>query len=140
MKKKLDCIMLIDDDFATNLYHKLVIAESDCTVNIVVKDSGEEALEYLQQPFNDENPKPNLIFLDINMPRMNGWEFLECYKDLPVGQQADNVIVMLSTSSNPDDLQRATQSPYVKDYRSKPLSVLMLEEIMEKYFVAPAVA
>lgn len=140
MKKKLDCIMLIDDDFATNLYHKLVIEESGIAANIVVKDSGEDALDYLKQPFSDDSPKPNLIFLDINMPRMNGWDFLKHYKELPVEKQADYVIVMLSTSCNPDDLARAEQNPFVKDYRGKPLTVQMLEEIMEKFFITSQVA
>ena len=125
--------MLIDDDFATNLYHKIVIEECKCTQNIVVKNSGEDALEYLKIPFDEANPKPNVIFLDINMPRMNGWEFLEAYKELPTAQRADNVVVMLSTSSNPDDLDRAKADPYIKDYRSKPITVQMLEEIVEKY-------
>jgi CheY-like chemotaxis protein len=140
MKKKLNCIMLIDDDFATNLFHKLVIEESGCAVNIVTKNDGEQALDYLQQPFSEDCPKPDLIFLDINMPRMDGWEFLEHYKELSAEQQADNVVVMLSTSCNPDDLTRAKQNPCVKDYRSKPLTVLMLEEIFETYFIAPVAA
>lgn len=134
MRKRLNCIMLIDDDFATNLYHKIVIEESGCAVQVVIKNNGEQALEYLKSPFSEDCPKPDLIFLDINMPRMNGWEFLEYYKELPVEQQADNVVVMLSTSCNPDDLARAAQNPCVKDYRSKPLTALMLEEITEKYF------
>jgi CheY-like chemotaxis protein len=136
MKKKLNCIMLIDDDFATNLYHKIVIEESECTHHIVVQNSAEEALEYLKNAFSEVNPKPDLIFLDINMPRMNGWDFLEEYKGLPLEKQAENVVVMLSTSSNPDDLNRAKSNPCVKDYRSKPLTVKMLEEIVEQYFAS----
>ncbi|MCC6726726.1 MAG: response regulator [Saprospiraceae bacterium] len=140
MKKKLDCIMLIDDDFATNLFHKLVIEESGFAVNIVVKNSAEEALDYLKKPFNEISPKPNLIFLDINMPRMSGWDFLEHYKELPLEKKAENIIVMLSTSCNPDDLARAERNPCVKDYRSKPLTVLMLEEILDKFFELPQAA
>jgi CheY-like chemotaxis protein len=132
--------MLIDDDFATNLYHKLVIEESGCAICVIEKTNGEQALDYLMQPFSEPHPKPDLIFLDINMPKMNGWEFLEHYKELPAEQRAENVIVMLSTSCNPDDLARAERNPCVKDYRSKPLTVLMLEELMQKYFRVPAVA
>lgn len=134
MKKKLNCILLVDDDFATNLYHKIVIEEKDCTQKIVVKTSGEEALNYLKVPFRETHPKPNLIFLDINMPMMTGWEFLEEYQKLSADQQAENVVVMLSTSSDPDDLKRAEENALVKEYRSKPLTAEMLEEIMDKYW------
>lgn len=134
MRKKLNCIMLIDDDFATNLCHKIVIEEGQYANHLVTKTDGEAAIEYLKQPFTKGNPRPNLIFLDINMPRMNGWEFLEEYKNLTKEQQADNIIVMLSTSSNPDDLKRAKENPFVKEYGSKPLSIKMLDEIIAKYW------
>lgn len=135
MKKKLNCILLIDDDLATNVFHRIVIEEGDYANIIVVKNNGEEALEYLKTPFDDASPRPDLIFLDINMPRMNGWEFLEEYKNLAPEQRAENVIVMLSTSSNPDDLKRAEDNPFINEYRSKPLSEVMLEEVIANYCV-----
>lgn len=134
MEKKLNCILLIDDDFGTNLFHKIIIEEGDYASKIIVKNNGEEAIDYLKKPYDDENPRPNLIFLDINMPRMNGWEFLEEYQNLTLKQQADNIIIMLSTSSNPDDFERANKNPYIKEYRSKPLSEEMLEEVIGKYW------
>lgn len=135
MTKKLNCILLIDDDFATNYFHKIVIEDGEFANNIVIKNSGESALEYLKSPYSTEHPRPNLIFLDINMPRMNGWEFLEKYKTLTPEQQAENVIVMLSTSCNPDDLDRADKNPVIKEYRSKPLSDDMLNEVIGKYWM-----
>jgi CheY-like chemotaxis protein len=135
MKKKLDCILLIDDDFATNYFHKIVIEDGDYAEKIIIKNSGDEALSYLRSPYTIESPRPNLIFLDINMPRMTGWEFLEQYDKLSPEEQAENVIVMLSTSSNPDELDRAEQNPHIKEYRSKPLSENMLEEVIKKYWL-----
>ena len=132
--KKLNCILLIDDDYATNLYHRMVIQDANCTHKVIVKSSAIEALEYFKSPFDENNPRPNLVFLDINMPKMTGWEFLEEYKKLSTEQQAENIIVMLSTSSHPEDLRRAEENPLVKEYRGKPLTEEILNELVAKYW------
>ena len=74
MRKKLECILLIDDDDEDNFYHKIVIERMNITKRIEVAYNGLEALEFLQK---ESQIIPELIFLDINMPKMNGWEFLE---------------------------------------------------------------
>jgi len=137
MNKKLNCILLIDDDYGTNLYHKTIIEDADCAHHVIVKTNAIEALEYFKIPFDEENPRPNLVFLDINMPRMTGWEFLEEYKELSEEQQAENIIVMLSTSSHSDDLKRANDNPLIKEYRAKPLSEDILYELIAKYWPSP---
>jgi len=126
--------MLIDDDYGTNLYHQIVIEEGGFAEEVVVKTSGEDALEYLKTRDARQTPKTNLIFLDINMPRMNGWEFLEEYAKLSPGQQAENVVVMLSTSSYPEDLKKADENPLVREYRSKPVTQEMLKMIINTYW------
>jgi len=134
MEKKLNCILLIDDDYGTNLYHKMVIEDTDCTHKIIIKNSAIDALEYFKTPFDEENPRPNLVFLDINMPKMTGWEFLDEYAKLSEEQHAENIIVMLSTSSHPDDLQRAEDNDFIKEYRGKPLSEEIIRELIAKYW------
>jgi CheY-like chemotaxis protein len=131
MKKKLNCILLVDDDHEDSYFHKLVINEMNITNSIQVAENGLEALEFLKK---ENQVIPELIFLDINMPKMNGWEFLEQYKHLDKNQKARITIVMLTTSVNPDDLRRAQEMEDVTGYKTKPLSVEMLNEILHKYF------
>lgn len=130
----LNCIMLIDDDHPTNVYHSIVIEEGCFANQIIVKQDAEAALAYLKSEFGVVHPRPNLIFLDINMPRINGWEFLEQYEALPIENRVGHVIVMLSTSANPKDLQRAAENPLVMDYHDKPLNEEYLREVIAKYY------
>ena len=134
MKQKLNCILLIDDDEATNFLSEIVIEEVDCAEKVVAVQSGQKALDYLRSKEDGEHPCPDLIFLDINMPGMNGWEFLEQYKQLDKEQQGKIIMVMLTTSVNPDDAQKAKTIDIIDDYKNKPMTVEVLQEILEKYF------
>ena len=131
MNTKMKCILLVDDDDDDNYFHKMVIDEMEITDHIEVVFNGLEALAYLK----DENkPKPDLVFLDINMPKMNGWEFLEAHKLLNEEHKAKLIVVMLTTSSNPEDKKRAAAYGDVTDFNSKPLTQEMLTVILERYF------
>lgn len=134
MKKKLNCILLIDDDEAINFVHKRVINKYDCTDKIVVVENGKQALDYLKSSIDGKSPSPEIIFLDINMPVMDGWEFLEEYQKLKKDQQGKVVLLMLTSSLNPDDLDRANKIKEVDGFRNKPLTSEMLEVILTKYF------
>ena len=126
--------MLIDDDPGTNFYHRIILRNGGWANKIIEAKDGEDTITYLQQPFGADKPRPNLIFLDINMPRMNGWEFLEAYKNLNSAQRAENIVVMLSTSCNPDDFDQADKNSLISDYRSKPLTEEMLEKLLTTYW------
>lgn len=136
MKNKLNCILLVDDDEPTNFLNKMVLEDVDCAETIRVADSGQDALEYLQksQGPNGNPSSPDLIFLDINMPAMNGWEFLERYSGLAKRHKANVVIVMLTTSLNPDDCAKASSITDVSGFETKPLTPEKLRSILEKYF------
>lgn len=139
MKKKLNCILLIDDDEATNYLSNMIIEEADCTHHIKIKQTAKGALNYLSESSKPSNghqkpPFPDLIFLDINLPAMDGWEFLEKYRELKNNLEYQPVIIMLSTSINPDDKVKALSIPEVSDFHNKPMTPEMIETIVSEYF------
>jgi CheY-like chemotaxis protein len=134
MKKKLNCVLLIDDDKATNFINERVIKKLDCTKRIVTVYNGAEALEFLSIEENGNLLQPDLIFLDINMPVMDGWEFLEHYRKLHENKKAKVVLLMLTTSLNPDDVKKANKIQEVKGFKNKPLTIEMMQDILKAYF------
>jgi CheY-like chemotaxis protein len=140
MNQKLNCILVIDDDEPTNFFTRIILEEADCCNHIKTVQSGQEALDYLAQsekPGADPNlyPSPDLIFLDINMPAMNGWEFLDEYRKLSIAPQHKMIMVMLTTSLFPEDKAKAGRSPEISGFENKPLTLDKLERIMKTYFL-----
>lgn len=134
MREQLNYVLLIDDDEPTNFYHQLIVDASECAKECVCVAGGQEALDFLMTKINGEFPQPEMIFLDINMPGMNGWEFMDKYRQLPPEQTGDLIVVMLTTSLNPDDKMNARNLYKIEDYLNKPLTVEMLNELIGKYF------
>lgn len=134
MKNKLNCILLVDDDEPTNFLNKMILEDVNCAEDVKVAESGLSALNYLENATGEKGSSPDLIFLDINMPAMNGWEFLERYSNLEKQHKANVVIVMLTTSLNPDDRAKASKIPDVSGFETKPLTPEKLESILKKYF------
>lgn len=136
MKQKLNCVLLIDDDEPTNYMSTMLLEEAGCTEHIQVAESGEQALEFLDETAQAYScgPYPELIFLDINMPAMNGWEFLARFKEVKSNQHAAPVIIMLTTSINPDDEARAAKMAIVDAFENKPLTFNMIERVINRHF------
>jgi CheY-like chemotaxis protein len=132
MTQKLNKILLVDDNEADNYLHKLIISEAEVAESVVDQPDGKAALEYLEKGA-DQLP-PDLIFLDINMPRMNGWEFLEAYAQLPDELQSAVVIVMLTTSVFSKDRERAERLPNFSGFLSKPLTEEDLLKVIQQHF------
>jgi CheY-like chemotaxis protein len=132
--RKLNCIMLIDDNRDDNFFHERVIKKNNAAEIVIAMQSAKEALDYLVSRNENKTPRPDLIFLDINMPGMNGWEFLHEYNKLDKQLQSRAIVIMLTTSENPDDQMKAKGINVVSDFKTKPLTVEMLEEVIDKYF------
>lgn|SRR2546422_7938172 len=125
-------VLLVDDSSATNFMNRELIRESNFAERVDVAMDGEEALEFLRSGARDsEFFPPSVILLDINMPKMDGFEFLEACKELPEWQRHSLIIVMLTTSFDPDDRSRAMATGLVRDFQSKPLSIAALERMKE---------
>jgi CheY-like chemotaxis protein len=131
MKTKLNCILLVDDDDDDNYFHQIIINEMNIVNKIDVVMNGIEALAYLKK---ENQMPPEIIFLDINMPKMNGWEFLDQYQHLSTEQKAKGLIVILTTSANPDDLKKAKELQDVTGFTTKPLTKEMLKELLQQHF------
>jgi CheY-like chemotaxis protein len=139
MKNKINCILLIDDDEPTNFLSQMIIEEADCATEIQIANNGSQAIDYLTSlgtSTSGQNtyPRPDLIFLDINMPAMNGWEFLQKYNSLEKEHKGNIVIIMLTTSLNPDDRLRSKDFPDVSGFENKPLTRAKLEALLKKHF------
>ena len=134
MNNQLKCIMLVDDDHNDNFFHEREIKKITPATIVIEKNSGTEALEYLKSAKENNDLLPDLIFLDINMPGMNGWEFLQEYEELDDELKSKVVIIMITTSDNEDDVARAKAWRFVSDYFTKPLTKELMVNIIEKYF------
>ena len=132
--KRLHTILLVDDDAPTLFLNKLVIEDLDCTDRVLTAENGRQAIDMLTEKIDDEFLCPDLILLDINMPIINGWEFMDKYQTLSAEQKAKIVVVMVTTSLNPDDRSRAESVEDIKDFVSKPLDEITLKDIIEKHF------
>lgn len=133
MKEQLNCVLLVDDDPATNFINKITVEKSGLVKKVAIAKNGLEGLNYVKDTINDEENAPCMILLDINMPAMNGWEFLEEYSKIK-REAPIPVIVMLTTSLNPDDKQRADKINEITSFKNKPLTEDVFQDIYNTYF------
>lgn len=113
--------MLIDNNPDDNFYHQRVIRKFNASIQVIVFTTAIGALNHL---LSDEKNivQPKLIFLDINMPGMNGWDFMEVFQADP-GHSAETKIIVLTTSENPDDRRKALAYTAIADFMTKPLTM-----------------
>lgn len=128
---KFENVVLIDDDYATNFFHEIIVSESGLVNNYTFFSSTIDALIYFKNiRNNDPSTLPELVFLDINLPKMTGWEFLDEFKKLDINPKP--VFVMLSTSLNPADDIKANNNPLVLELIDKPLTKEYLNKLKSR--------
>jgi len=125
-------VLLVDDDEATNFLHKIYLKEWNFGEHIYTAMNGQEALDFLATNEEFRKNKPSLILLDINMPIMNGFEFMEAYKDIDPSMKASTVVVMLTSSLHHNDQKRASDMNDLKSFINKPLTREQLEKVINQ--------
>ena len=137
--KPLDLILLIDDDDTTNHVNLRTLTRNNLAKEVKVFTNGTQALDYLKSgncnpAFPGTQLCPDLIFLDIKMPVMDGFEFLEEFRNLGIGKDGTPVIMMLTSSASFYDLKRLETYQEVKRHFDKPLGDQDLKQIIGDYF------
>ena len=129
MQEKKLHVLLIDDYEPTNFLHRMILEETDLVHNISVCLTAQIGLQFLKET----DSVPDIIVLDINMPAMTGWEFLEHYQKEGYTKNK-SIILMVSSSLNPDDGVRAVDHPLVSAYYSKPMTEENVHEVISRFF------
>ena len=129
----LDLILCVDDDPITLMLCKKVITKASFSNNIITAKNGEEAIQYFDSILNNGVDKlPQLVFLDLNMPVMDGWDFLNAFSS-PKYSEVTTKVVVLSSTIDPEDHQKSKKFPMVIDFLSKPITTEMLSYLQAKF-------
>ncbi len=123
-------VMLVDDDAITRMVCERIIKMTEFSANSVSSENGKLAIDYFKQKVdNKEENDIEIVFLDINMPVMNGWDFLDEFEKLKGSFTKLPKIYILSSTVDPEDYKRATSYSTVANLISKPLSKEVFDEI-----------
>jgi CheY-like chemotaxis protein len=127
---KVNSVLLIDDDHINNYMNEKLIRRLKISDTIYVATNGSEAIQFVEE---SNTHCPPLIFLDLNMPAIDGFEFLEIYQKREIPDKDKILIVILTTSTNFRDMERIKKYGNY-EFMNKPLNEEKLLEIIEKYF------
>jgi CheY-like chemotaxis protein len=131
---KFKAVMLIDDNEIDNLINQKIIEASNICEHIFTHTGGKSAIEFLRNiekiaPLTNNQGLPEIIFLDIDMPLMDGFQFLDEFDTLGSATKEYCKIVMLTSSINPQDMSKSKKYQYVKKYLNKPLTQESLRKL-----------
>lgn len=131
--KKIEIIALIDDDPAFVFITEKIIEKTNHFKEVKVFDNGLNALNYLKENLNNDTHLPNIIFLDLSMPVMDGWQFLDEYALLKIKDKSKITVYICSSSISPYDITRAKSISEVTDFIIKPITKEKLTEIVSAF-------
>jgi CheY-like chemotaxis protein len=129
---KISCTLLVDDDRINNFLNQRLLEGLGITEKLLTALNGQEALAIFEQECR-EAQCPSLVLLDVNMPVMNGFEFLEAYDKLQFTPKEPVIIIMLTTSLHPRDVERV-QRLGIAGFINKPLTKEKVNDILKSYF------
>lgn len=130
MSYPINKVLLIDDNKATNFINKKFMDASNTAEVVMVYQNPLQALNYLAEA----ETQPELIFLDVNMPAMDAWEFLDAYREITAAKN-NTTIALLTTTISPSDQLKVKEYPEVDRMLFKPLSVPIIENFVKEHFV-----
>ncbi len=121
-------LLIIDDDEINIFIINKIVEKTGFDINLVARSNGHQGIEYLKECMEQGQALPRLFLIDINMPVMNGWEFIEAYEKMGIQQPVDMYI--LSSSVYENDIEKSKSYDIVKGFISKPLSMERLTELI----------
>lgn len=131
MNPKFDTVLLVDDETTNNFINKAFLEKSRLVDTIYAVESAREAFSFLKSQV------PDIILLDINMPALSGWDFLDQHTEY-LAEDKKPIIVMLTCSEDPNDIEQAASNPHVAGLINKPLDVDKLITVLKSQSNKPA--
>lgn len=123
-------LLVIDDDDINIFIIKKIVEKTGYKITMIAKSNGQLAIDYIKETLENNQTLPQLILIDINMPVMNGWEFVEAYTELNVTEDIN--LYILSSSVYENDIEKTKSYSNVKGFISKPLSLDRLSELLKE--------
>lgn len=133
--ERLNTILLVDDDDASNFLHSIFINKLDMDVNINSALNGQEGIDFILGKGQEQLELPCMVMLDLRMPVMDGWQFMNAYEELVPKKLKDQItIVLVTISDNKEDKERAIANEYIADFAQKPLSDETFKALIQKHY------
>lgn len=135
-------LLLVEDDPITQMLERIILSNAGFCSETVSLDNGQIAIDWLEQAVHNIDEKaetPELVFLDLNMPMMDGWEFLKLFEEKYAEKFTNTKVIILSSTVNPLDWEKSKEHELVIGFEKKPLSMEALErlkqtELLKQYF------